>query len=89
MIDSTTIMTREQAIKDRNRIVGVSFTATHVALTLKDNRILCVPLAWYPPLQAANEESRNSYEIYSGAVIWHELDAAIDLEAVLEAKYGW
>ncbi len=44
------------ALKADERVANVSFSADSLSVTLKDGRVISVPLAWYPKLLHASAE---------------------------------
>jgi Protein of unknown function (DUF2442) len=52
-----------QALKADERVAGVSFSADSLSVTLKDGRVISVPLAWYPKLLHATPEQLRRWKI--------------------------
>lgn len=67
--------------------VAVRFDETMFWVTLTDNRILGVPLSWFPRLQDACQEKLLQYELSPGGVHWPALDEDVNVEGLL-AGYG-
>ena len=63
--------------------VGFDDAMMHVALT--DGRVLAVPLAWFPTLQAATSEQRSRCEIGGGGVglHWPDLDEDLSIAGLM------
>ncbi len=51
------------ALKADERVVDVSFSPDSLSVTLRDGRVISVPLAWYPRLLHATPEQRNHWKI--------------------------
>jgi hypothetical protein len=68
---------------------ALAFDDTMMWVTLRDGRVLGVPLDWYPRLLNAAPEQRRRYWIgYSGEGLhWDELDEDISVPALLEGKW--
>ena len=54
------------ALKADERVAGVSFPSDALSVTLKDGRVISVPLAWYPRLLRATREQLNHWNIAGG-----------------------
>lgn len=48
-----------------------------------DERIIGVPLTWFPRLMNASEEDRNNYEFSQRGIHWNSLDEDISVEGLL------
>jgi len=69
---------------------SVEFDDVMMRVTFTDGRVLCVPLVWFPVLNAATPEQRASYEIGGGGVglHWPDLDEDLSI-AGLMAGVDW
>jgi hypothetical protein len=69
---------------------SVDFDEVMMRVTFTDGRVLCVPLAWFPVLNAATPEQRACYEIGGGGVglHWPDLDEDLSI-AGLMAGVDW
>ncbi len=69
---------------------SVEFDDVMMRVAFTDGRILCVPLVWFPALNAATPEQRARYEIGGGGVglHWPELDEDLSI-AGLMAGVDW
>ena len=65
----------------------VQFTNEHAMIHLADERIMGVPLAWFPPIQRATNEQRRNHTCYGDTIHWHDVDDGIDLTAMLTGLY--
>jgi hypothetical protein len=73
------------ALKADERVAGVSFSADSLSVTLKDGRVISVPLAWYPKLLHATPEQLNHWKIAGGGygIHWADLDEDLSTEGLL------
>ena len=62
--------------------------AEHMAVTLRDGRVITVPAAWFPRLQRAAPEQRKRVEIGSGGRTLHWPDVDEDMETELLLSTG-
>lgn len=69
---------------------SVDFDEVMMRVAFLDGRVLCVPLAWFPVLNAATPEQRARYEIGGGGVglHWPDLDEDLSI-AGLMAGVDW
>ncbi len=65
----------------------VQFTDKQAMIHLADDRIIGVPLPWFPPIKNATSEQRQNYISYGDTVYWHDVDDGIDLMAMLTGLY--
>jgi hypothetical protein len=67
------------------RVVGVNFSPDSLSVTLKDGRVISVPLAWYPRLLHATPEQLNHWKIAGGGygIHWPDLDEDLSTEGLL------
>jgi len=73
------------AIQVDERVKTVSFTDRTISVTLMDDRVITVPLIWYPRLLKGTPEQRNNWEICGGGygLHWEELDEDLSTEGML------
>jgi hypothetical protein len=73
------------ALQADERVAGVSFTADSLSVSLKDGRIITVPLAWYPKLLHASPAQLQNWKIAGGGygIHWPELDEDLNTEGLL------
>jgi Protein of unknown function (DUF2442) len=57
----------------------VKFDDALMHVSLRDGRIVSIPLIWFPLLQAATPEQRAQYKIAGGGISLHWLDLDEDL----------
>jgi hypothetical protein len=67
------------------RVSDVSFSADSLSVTLKDGRVISVPLAWYPKLLHATPEQLDHWKIAGGgySIHWPDLDEDLRSEGLL------
>ena len=67
------------------RVSGVSFAADSFSVTLKDGRVISVPLVWYSKLFHATLEQLNHWKIAGGgySIHWPDLDEDLSTEGLL------
>ena len=73
------------ALKADDRVAGVSFSDEALSVTLKDGRVISVPLAWYPRLLHATPEQLNHWKVSGGGygIHWPDLDEDLSTEGLL------
>jgi len=73
------------ALRADERVEAVSFTQDSLVVSLKDGRVISVPLTWYPRLLEATPTARQNWQV-SGAgygIHWPELDEDLSTEGLL------
>jgi hypothetical protein len=73
------------ALNADERVADVSFSADSLSVTLKDGRVISVPLAWYPELLHATPEQLSNWKIAGGGygIYWPDLDEDLSTEGLL------
>jgi len=73
------------ALKADERVANVSFSADSLSVTLKDGRVISVPLAWYPKLLHASAQQLSLWKIAGGGygIHWPDLDEDLSTEGFL------
>lgn len=73
------------AVQADERVASVEFTDDFLTVSLKDGRIISVPLAWYPRLMSATRSQREKWELAGGGygIHWPELDEDLNTEGLL------
>ena len=63
----------------------VGFSAGMMHFSLKDGRVIAVPLDWFPALSEASVEQRACYEICSGGrgIYWTDIGLALSVVDLL------
>lgn len=67
------------------RVLDVQFTDDAISVSLRDGRVITVPLVWYPRLLDATVAQRNNWKIASGgyAIHWPDIDEDLSSEGLL------
>jgi hypothetical protein len=67
------------------RVLGVEFTEDALSVTLRDGRIITVPLVWYPRLLDATAAQRKNWKVSGGGygLHWPELDEDLSTAGLL------
>jgi len=68
-----------------SKIVGITFSESHLQALLEDRRIVSTPLAWYPTLVRLSAKERGAYHLIGAGrgVEWESIDYQISLEGML------
>jgi len=67
------------------RVSGVDFSGDALSVTLRDGRIITVPLVWYPRLLNATAAQRKNWKVSGGGygLLWPEVDEDLSTEGLL------
>jgi hypothetical protein len=67
------------------RVLGVEVSDDALSVTLRDGRVISVPLAWYPRLLNATPAQRKTWKIAGGGygIHWTDLDEDLSTEGLL------
>jgi len=73
------------AITADERVLDVGFTDDALSVSLRDGRVISVPLVWYPRLLNASAEQRKNWKIAGGGygIHWPEIDEDLSTEGML------
>jgi hypothetical protein len=73
------------ALKADERVAGVAFSDDSLSVTLKDGRVISVPLAWYAKLLHATPKQLDHWKIAVGGygIHWPDLDEDLSTEGLL------
>jgi hypothetical protein len=73
------------AITADERVLDVEFNDDAFSVSLRDGRVLSVPLAWYPRLLNATPAQRNNWKIAGGGygIRWPDIDADLSTAGLL------
>ncbi|MFL6306605.1 MAG: DUF2442 domain-containing protein [Candidatus Sulfotelmatobacter sp.] len=73
------------AITADERVLDVEFNDDAFSVSLRDGRILSVPLAWYPRLLNATPAQRRNWKIAGGGygIHWPDIDEDVSTEGLL------
>jgi len=77
-------MTFSAAAADE-RVLDVQFAEDAFSVSLRDGRVITVPLVWYPRLLNATPAQRNNWKIAGGGfgLHWSDLDEDLSTEGLL------
>ena len=67
------------------RVLDVQFTDDTLSVSLRDGRVISVPLVWYPRLLNAMPEQRKNWKIAGGGygIYWPDIDEDLSTEGLL------
>ena len=67
------------------RVLEVQFSDDSLSVSLRDGRVISVPLAWYPRLLRATSIQRQNWKISGGGygIHWPDLDEDLSTEGLL------
>ena len=63
--------------------VAVHFDDANFWTTLKDGRVIGVPLVWFPRLFAATPSQRQRFELSPSGIHWDELDEDVSVLSIV------
>jgi hypothetical protein len=67
------------------RVLDVQFSDDSFSVSLRDGRVISVPLAWYPRLLRATPKQRANWKISGGGygIHWPDVDEDLSTEGLL------
>jgi hypothetical protein len=67
------------------RVLDVGFTDDALSVSLRDGRVISVPLVWYPRLLNATPAQRKNWKIAGGGygIHWPDIDEDLSTEGLL------
>ncbi|MBI1740346.1 MAG: DUF2442 domain-containing protein [Acidobacteriales bacterium] len=67
------------------RVLDVQFSDDSLSVSLRDGRVISVPLAWYPRLLRATAKQRANWKISGGGygIHWPDVDEDLSTEGLL------
>jgi Protein of unknown function (DUF2442) len=67
------------------RVLDVQFTEDAIGVSLRDGRVISVPLVWYPRLLDATASQRMNWKIAGGGygIHWPDIDEDLSTEGLL------
>jgi hypothetical protein len=73
------------AITTDERVLDVAFSDDALSVSLRDGRVISVPLVWYPRLLNATPTQRKNWKIAGGGygVHWPDVDEDLSTEGLL------
>ena len=80
-------MSFSAAVADE-RVLSVDLNDDALSVSLRDGRVITVPLAWYPRLLNATPAQRNNWKIAGGGygIHWPDLDEDLSTGACYGAR---
>jgi len=78
-------------IEIQPRVKTIWFVEEKLAVSVRDGRVVMVPLSWYPRLLQATSEERQNWCIFEDStgrdiIFWEEIDELIPAVALLDGK---
>jgi len=76
---------RNERARTWGTVLDVECTDDALVVSLRDGRVISVPLAWYPRLLSAEPAQRRNWKIAGGGygIHWPELDEDLSTEGLL------
>ncbi len=74
-------------MRENDQAVDVEIRDGMVWVTLKDRRVIGMPLDFFPWLEQASPEQRANYRLYPFAIYWPDLEDGIDVEALITGDW--
>jgi hypothetical protein len=73
------------AITADERVLDVAFSDDSLSVSLRDGRVISVPLVWYPRLLNATPAQRKNWKIAGGGygIYWPDIDEDLSTEGLL------
>jgi hypothetical protein len=73
------------AITTDERVLDVAFSDDALSVSLRDGRVISVPLVWYPRLLNATPAERKNWKIAGGGygIHWPDVDEDLSTEGLL------
>jgi hypothetical protein len=70
------------------RVLGVEFSDDALSVSLRDGRIITVPLVWYPRLLNATPSQRQNWKVAGGGygLYWPDVDEDLSTEGLLRGS---
>ncbi len=67
-------------------IISITFGNELISFVLSDCRIITIPLAWVPKLEAASEAVRENHIIRGHFVFWEDVDEIIGVKNLINGS---
>lgn len=74
-------------INKRDEAIAVDLSGGRVSITLRDGRIVSMPISFFEWLDQATPEQRKNYELYPNTIYWPELEEGIDMYAFVTGDW--
>jgi hypothetical protein len=73
------------ALAADERVASVKISSDSLTVSLRDGRVISVPLAWYPRLKNAKPKERKNWRIAGGGfgIHWPDLDEDLSTQGLL------
>jgi hypothetical protein len=73
------------AVTADERVLDVAFSDDSLSVSLRDGRVISVPLVWYPRLLNATPSQRKNWKIAGGGygIHWPDVDEDLSTEGLL------
>ena len=73
------------AITTDERVLDVAFSDDALSVSLRDGRVISVPLVWYPRLLNASHSQRKNWKIAGGGygIHWPDVDEDLSTQGLL------
>ena len=73
------------AITADERVLDVAFSDDALSVSLRDGRVISVPLVWYPRLLNATSAQRQNWKVAGGGygIHWPDVDEDLSTEGLL------
>ncbi len=70
------------------RVLGVEFSDDALSVSLRDGRIITVPLVWYPRLLNATPSQRQNWKVAGGGygLYWPDVDEDLSTEGLVRGS---
>ncbi len=72
---------------DKDRPVALDIREGHLWVTLKDRRVIGMPLDFFAWLNLATPEQQQHFELYPFSIVWPDLDNGIDIHALITGEW--
>ena len=78
------------AITTDERVLDVAFSDDALSVSLRDGRVISVPLVWYPRLLNATLTQRKNWKIAGGGygIYWPDVDEDLSTEGLLRGAHA-
>lgn len=70
-------------IEERDEALAVELREGRIWITLRDSRIVSMPISFFPWLDQATPEQQANFKIFPSVILWPELEDGIDLYAFI------
>lgn len=74
-------------IEEKDGAVALEFRDDRIWLTLRDSRIVSMPISFFSWLASATPEQRENSKLYPEVVLWPERDEGLDVYAFVTGHW--